>query len=310
MKKKVKKHGNSLCVTFDANDKDIYNIKEGDLIDLEVKKVIKSKLSKSAKKEYKLPSTKLKAIILAGGLGSRMGHLAFHKPKCLLEIGGKTVLQRAIDNIRECGIKDVVIIAGHKSDEIRLSGIKYYYDDEFGNKEHKSMLTSLFYSEPEMEDGFIFLYSDIIFKKGVIGKLLQDKHDISIISDLDWMKHYKGRTEHPIGEAENVVIEDGKVVRIGKHLKAEESDGEFIGMIKFSARGAKELIKVFNDIRKKYKVKPFQHAAGLGLKKAYLTDILQEMIDRGYNVYSVNIRGGWHELDTIQDLERVSKFRL
>jgi len=76
---------------------------------------------------------------------------------------------------------------------------------------------------------------------------------------------------------------------------------EFIGLAKFSQRGAEILKETYHDVLEKTAGGSFQRAASID--KAYLTDMVQELIDRGYVVRSVDIRGGWQEIDTPQDLE-------
>jgi len=297
MKKKVKKLGNSIGIIFDSDDKDIYNIEKDDFVDIEIKKVIKHKQIEE-QKAIKKPKIKTKAIIVAAGKGLRLGGL-LQEPKCMLEIGGKTILRRTIDTFKACGINDIIVVRGFEKDKISYPDARYYEDPD-----PQGILSSLMVAEKEMSDEFIFTYSDILFKKNIVEKLLESKADIALVIDTDWINHYVGRTDHPIAEAENVIIEDDKVRRIGKNLSAEESHGEFIGLAKFSKKGAIALRQVYNSIKKRFKGKMFHEAREF--EKAYLTDMIQELINRGYNVGPVKIKGGWHELDTLQDLGRLS----
>lgn len=243
-----------------------------------------------------------KAVIIAAGMGIRLKPLANNKPKCLLKIGGKTIMERQLETLRLCGITDIVVIRGYKKEKINFPGIKYY---ENTNYQNNNILNSLFYAQPEMDRAFITSYSDILFDKSVVEKLLEDKNDIAVVVDTDWREYYQGRTKHPASEAENVIIRDGKVVEIGKHVTAEEAHGEFIGMVKFSEKGAEIFKKEFQRVKNQYWSKPFQKAATF--EKAYLTDMLQELIDRGFAVYPVLIQKNWWEIDTDQDLKKVRK---
>ncbi|MFH1423668.1 MAG: hypothetical protein ABIG29_01825, partial [Candidatus Nealsonbacteria bacterium] len=186
--------------------------------------------------------------------------------------------------------------------KINFAGIKYY---ENTNYQNNNILNSLFCAEPEMNGDFIASYSDILYDKSVVEKLLKDKNDIAVVVDTDWQRYYHGRTEHPLEEAEKVIIRNGKVLKIGKHLTAQESDGEFIGMVKFSEIGAVIFKKEFQRVKSQHWGKPFQKAATF--EKAYLTDMLQELIDRGNEIYPVLIKKEWWEMDTVEDLEKVRK---
>jgi choline kinase len=245
----------------------------------------------------------MKAIIVAAGPGIRLLPFTENKPKCMLEVGGKTILQRNLEVLKENGITDIVIVKGHKSDAINYPNIKYYYNP---NYLENNILTSLFYAEKEMRDGFIFSYSDILYSASVLRKLLQSKEDMSLVIDMDWAQRYKGRTLHPIDEAELVVVEDGKVVKISKFMNPAIAYGEFIGLAKFTRKGVETLIRNYKRIRANkwcgFKAHHrFQDA--VSIDKAYLTDMLQELINRGYPIHSVDINGGWLEIDTSQDLQ-------
>lgn len=245
----------------------------------------------------------MKAIIVAAGPGIRLLPFTENKPKCMLEVGGKTILQRNLEVFKENGITDIVIVKGHKSDAINYPNIKYYYNP---NYLENNILTSLFYAEKEMRDGFIFSYSDILYSASVLRKLLQSKEDMSLVIDMDWAQRYKGRTLHPIDEAELVVVEDGKVVKISKFMNPAIAYGEFIGLAKFTRKGVETLIRNYKRIRANkwcgFKAHHrFQDA--VSIDKAYLTDMLQELINRGYPIHSVDINGGWLEIDTSQDLQ-------
>ena len=246
----------------------------------------------------------MKAIIIAAGLGMRLSPLTDSKPKCLLPIGGKTILQRALETLKECGLDDVAIVRGYKKEMIAYPNARYYHNDNYRNN---NILASLFYAEDEMEGGFVSSYSDILHGQEVVEKLLASRADISVVVDTKWKEAYKGRTEHPITEAEKVLVEGDRIIKIGKApISADEAYGEFIGLAKFSAKGAKILKANYHRAKKEFAGKPFQHEARI-FEKAYLTDMLQELIDRGYTVKSVDIEGGWWEIDTIQDYRKVRK---
>ena len=104
----------------------------------------------------------MKAIIIAAGIGIRLNPLTNDKPKCMLEIKGKTILQHQLDVFHANGITDLSLIKGYKKEVINYSGLKYYINDNYRNN---NILNSLFYAEKEMDEEFIASYSDIIFVK-------------------------------------------------------------------------------------------------------------------------------------------------
>ncbi len=243
----------------------------------------------------------MKVIIIAAGPSTRLRPLTEYKPKCLLEIEGKSILERTMDAFRHHGVDDFAIVRGYQKDKIDLPNTTYYDNDDYYNN---NILESLFYAEEAMNEGFIFTYSDILYSRNVVKKLLDSPHDFSFIVDTKWRKRYEGRTKHPTDEAELAIVEDGKIIHLSKFYNPDVGYGEFIGLGKFSKKGAEILMRNYN--RAKYnKTCKFEGRFhdSTSMQKAYLTDMLEELIFRGYSMYNVDIQGEWVEMDTDEDFE-------
>ena len=242
----------------------------------------------------------MKAIIVAAGAGSRLVPHTNGMPKCLLHIGGQTILQRALGALRINGVSDIAVVKGYCGHMIDYRDVTYYDNTDFSNN---NILRSLFYAEDEMTDDFIFSYSDILYSGDVVAGLVKNEGDVVLTVDANWKQAYEGRHMHPISEAELVKVEDGLVKRIGKDVVVPgEAYGEFIGLAKFTKSGAETMKSTYHRIAKSCSGQPFQHA--ISLEKAYLTDMIQELIDHGVSVHSYDISGGWMEIETPQDLDR------
>ncbi|MGB2885745.1 MAG: phosphocholine cytidylyltransferase family protein, partial [Dehalococcoidia bacterium] len=210
------------------------------------------------------------------------------------------ILERALGALRENGVEDIVVVRGYKSHLINYPDVTYCHNPEFRKN---NILRSLFYAEDEMNVDFIFSYSDIVYSREIVARLIGSEADVALIVDVNWIQTYEGRDQHPISEAELVKVENGKVVKIGKEVvKPEEAHGEFIGLAKFTKSGAETMKAAYRRVSEDHCASPFQNAASLD--KAYMTDMLQELVDDGLLVQSVDIEGGWVEIDTPQDLER------
>jgi L-glutamine-phosphate cytidylyltransferase len=162
----------------------------------------------------------------------------------------------------------------------------------------------LFYADEQIFGNVIVSYSDILFDSNVVKRLLESNADISIVVDIDWRGYYTDRKEHPIDEAEKVIFDaNNKVIKIGKVVtNKDEVYGEFIGMMKLSPRGA-EIIKLhFHRAKKIFWDSPFQRAETF--QKAYITDLIQDMVDLGMPIHCVIIERGWKEIDTVEDYEK------
>ena len=242
-----------------------------------------------------------KALIIAAGLGSRLKKHTKNLPKCMLDFGGKTLLQRQLDAYKKNSIKDISVIRGYKKEKIKYNGIKYFENTDYRNN---NILNSIFYAEDFINGNLIISYSDILFDSTVVKRVLKSNHDISVVVDIDWRGYYVGRKDHPISEAENVIFNsNNEVEKIGKiNTGNEEVHGEFIGMIKLNNRGTEIFKEHFHRLKKIYWNKPFQRAKIF--QKAYLTDFIQELVDIGFKVHCVIIESGRKEIDTVEDYKK------
>ena len=242
-----------------------------------------------------------KALIIAAGLGSRLKKHTENLPKCMLDFGGKTLLQRQIDAYNKNNIKDISLIRGYKKEKINYKGLRYFENKDYKNN---NILNSIFYAEKIINGNIIISYSDILFDPIVVQRTMDSNHDISVVVDIDWRCYYVGRKDHPISEAENVIFNsNNEVEKIGKiNTGNEDVHGEFIGMIKLSNRGAETFKEHFHRLKKIYWNKPFQRAQIF--QKAYLTDFIQELVDIGIKVHCVIIESGWKEIDTVEDYKK------
>jgi choline kinase len=249
----------------------------------------------------------INAIIVAAGMGNRMKHFTREKPKCMLDVGGKTILDRLIDSLLNCGISNINVVVGYKKEHFNDVRYQRYVNHDY---ENNNILHSLFYAEKAMDSGFLFSYSDIIYDEVIICQMLESNSDIAIAVDCNWHEYYEDRVDHPISEAELVFSENRKTVTlIRKDADFNDAFGEFLGVAFFSRKGAKILKDVFCDLSQYYYENPHQtfHTAK-SFKKAYLTDMLQEIINRGYSVDLVQIKGNWTEIDIPRDLTVSEQF--
>ena len=247
----------------------------------------------------------MKAIILAAGEGSRMGKLTQNIPKPLVKVNGKSIVERQLSILKQNEILDVIIITGPHNKKFNFEKIRYIPDENF--REH-DQLDSLMSAKKEIDGDIIILYADTIFEDMILAKILESKSDISIAVDMDWERTYVSRTDNSFAEADKVRFEKGSVSRIFKTMTEEDKKfeiGEFIGLMKLSKNGSKQLVDCYEKIQNIHKGK-FHDA--LSLKKAKLVDLLQELIENKIKIDAIPITGEWCEIDTEEDLEIAKKF--
>ena len=247
----------------------------------------------------------MNAIIIAAGSGKRISNHMKNIPKSLIEINGKSIIHYQIDVIKKNGINNIIVITGKNNEKFSILNDDIHYVNDAEHDKH-DILGSLMEAKDFLKDDVIVLYSDIIFESKIIQQMLDSKENISIAIDMNWEKDYEGRTDHPKSEAENVSIsENGKILQIKKNIVNNDSSvGEFLGIIKFSNDGSDIFIKKYDE-----KVEENQssfHGAPTILK-AYLTDMLQELIECEIKIKPIFISGKWSEIDTMQDLKNAEE---
>jgi choline kinase len=251
-----------------------------------------------------------KAIIIAAGRGRRLMPYTDEMPKCLVPVDHRSILGIQVDAFRAHGVRDIVLIRGYLGDVLaaragEVGGGMRFVDNR--DWEHNNILESLFCAEEEIDGPVLLTYSDIIFTPEVVGALMAADGDISLIIDRAFRDVYEGRSDHPLPEAEVADLDArGLVRRVGKRaLPPDEAFGEFIGLARLSAAGAAWMREAWRELGAAYRgreAEPFQRAPSF--RAAYLTDMLQHLIDAGRPVHPVAIDGQWREIDTVQDLER------
>ncbi|MBV70476.1 MAG: hypothetical protein CMH52_03920 [Myxococcales bacterium] len=243
----------------------------------------------------------MKAIIIAAGMGTRLRPHTADRPKCMVEVHGKPILHHQIDALRANGVDEIVVIGGYKRSCIQAPDIRIVANPEY---QTNNILMSLFCAGPELVGDVVVSYGDIVYGPGVVQALMNSFFPNALVVDFGWEKIYEGRTDHPIEQAELCEIrENGHIVRVGKEVGGERACGEFIGLAKFDGAMIARLWARYRDVLARGDSKPYVNAPTL--RKAYLTDLVNDAIANQEHFGVVPIDGDWREIDTVQDYDRV-----
>src|SRR5438067_4894173 len=142
-----------------------------------------TQMEEDERKFLPMGTEKVTAIIPAAGFEKQLLPLIEDKPKCLLDIKGKTILERQVAALNLCNIKDIALVRGYRKEAITLPNIRYYDNDRY---EETGDLFSFFCAENEMKSRCLFLYGDIIFDTAVLEKILKSPADITLVVDYAW----------------------------------------------------------------------------------------------------------------------------
>jgi choline kinase len=208
-------------------------------------------------------------------------------PKCYAEVGGRRIVDWALGALREAGLCEIVFVGGYQIERIKTDypELSFRHNADWPNN---NILASLFHAEDAMADGFVCSYADILYRPSVVARLLASPADITLVVDTDWRSRYTGRSQHPEDDAEKVLVDGDKVTHVSRAIPSAEAYGEYIGLARFTPAGAALL-------REHY------HREAPALRRAYLIELLQRMLERGVEMAKVDTAGDYFEVDTTED---------
>ena len=242
----------------------------------------------------------MRIIVIGAGRGRRLMPTTADAPKCFAKVANRRLLDWALDAFRANGLDRICFIGGYQIEKVQRDYPQFTFREN-ADWENNNILASLFCAEDLMDEPFICCYSDILFTPDVIGRMSSSEADMVLGVDTAWLTRYTDRTDHPPDDAEKVTVSHGAVTRIHRQLAEREAHGEYIGVAKFSAAGARTLRDYYHRVRREFAGKPWREAKVF--EKAYLILLFQEMIEAGERFAHVDTPGGYIEVDTQQDFE-------
>ncbi|TYZ29957.1 phosphocholine cytidylyltransferase family protein [Selenomonas caprae] len=248
----------------------------------------------------------MKAIILAAGSGTRLKKYTKNLPKGMLDFMGKTLIERQIEVYRDCGIEDIIIVRGFAADKISYEGIKYYTNKNYANT---NMVESLMEAKAEFDDDIIVSYSDVLFQDDMLKKMMELKADFACAVDDNWQEYWVKRYGRVDFDTESLVIDDkDNIIELGlENPSAGNISARYIGILKFSVNGLKFIQKIMGEAYQSFMNKPWQQS-GKTIKQAYMTDLLNAIIEAGKEVKAIHFNNGWIEFDTNEDYENALRW--
>ena len=107
----------------------------------------------------------MRAIIIAAGRGSRLGDHTDERPKCMVEVGGRSILSYQLEALRAHGVDDLHVVRGYLADRLVVPGATYYLNEDWPRN---NILGSLFFAEEALEGDLLTTYSDIVYGAEVV----------------------------------------------------------------------------------------------------------------------------------------------
>lgn len=229
-------------------------------------------------------------VFLAAGKSSRI-YKEVGKPKCLLKINNQSIISSLLKNLKGLNLKKINIVVGFKSYLIKKElkknkKISYIYNKHYNSRE---MLYSLILALKKIDDDIIFSYTDIIYDRSIIKKLISRKNNIYLPILKNWKNVWIKRKKEIKSDAEDLQIDKNSNLKtIGKKIiDISKVKYQFMGLVMINKENKKEIIKLYNSMKNN--------------KKMHLTKFLNLILKKKINIKCLKYLKNWYEFDDIDD---------
>lgn len=240
----------------------------------------------------------MRAIILSAGQGSRLRPLTDDRPKGMVVVAGKPIVQWQVELFRANGIDEIAIVTGYRPDAVDAFGARLFVNDDYDTT---NMVHSLFEAREFLLGDVILSYGDILYSRDVLRSVMDADDAVSVAVDLEWEQYFADRFGDAFEDAESLLMDDsGGIVSIGKpEPRPDEVAAQYMGLTKLTQQGVDALTSIHDEALRSDRLIGW----GRPPHTAYMTDLLQETVLQGHRVAAVPVRRGWVEIDTPRDLE-------
>ena len=239
----------------------------------------------------------MEAIILGAGSGSRLMPLTQDRPKCMVKIGSKTILERQASTFQRCGVASISVVVGHCGEKIP----RCYNIVSNHNYKNSNMVESMFCAAHLFsgKDDIIVSYGDLVYKENVLKALIESSGQIAVAVDIAYREYWKARMANPLDDLETLILnETGNITEIGKKPKSyADINAQYMGLFKIKRTISKNVLKEWLSV-------PTDGIGdGPNKKDLYMTDFLQLLIDKKYDIKAVPVENNWLEIDCLSDIK-------
>lgn len=249
----------------------------------------------AAERRYLPASQQTRAIVLAASRGD-LGSLSADQPKCLVDVRGRSVLRRLLDGFAASGVRHNVIVRGFAKDKVQAPGAELVDNDRFAET---GEAYSLGCAERWIDGDLLVSYGDILFRDFILRGLLAAEGDIVLAVDI--ADRTPGDRPRDLIEADQPLCdlvddEPSQLVRMAADLDPAKAGGEWIGLARFSAKGAAWLREEIDLLR------------GEGLLETADLPLLLTRLAARHPVRLHAVSGSWMDVDTLADLADARNF--
>jgi choline kinase len=218
-----------------------------------------------------------------------MGNLTRHRPKAMLRLAGRPLIDWQLAALAAAGIDAVSVVAGHAAEALRLPAFVHLFTND--DWAQSGPIASLCCAAPETLGTLLLVYGDGVFHPRLASALRDSDADIAITVDRRWHALWSLRFADVLADAESLRRHEGRLIEIGARAHSVDAiEAQFTGLVRFSARGwqsARRLIEELPDQQR---------------RRLDTTALLAQLLQRGVTIATIDVDGGWCEVDSARDL--------
>lgn len=239
-----------------------------------------------------------RAVVLAASADPEFGDLVKDRPKCMIEVNGRPLLERQIDIMRGCGLRDIAIVRGYRKDRIAFDGVRLLDNDRFSET---GAGDSLRLAMDEIDPGPVLVaYGDIVYRKHVLQSLLDDDADLAAVVDIQ-SRDPSVRSRGDFARLSHIPAHQGMPeddpIQIRSIVREGPADGEIIGLFRMSRRG-------FEWMRDAMQALQAESPAG----RMAMPQLLERILAAGHPVRALPVSGNWVDVNSLKDLADASRY--
>ena len=173
----------------------------------------------------------MRAVILAAGEGTRLRPHTADRPKCLVPLGGRPLLDWQLDALRGAGIDDITVVTGYRAEMIASRGLVMRHNPEFATT---NMVASLMCARDRFDgtDDVLIAYGDIVYEPRIVAAMQPPATPVAVAVDTEWRRLWELRMSDPLADAETLRIDaHGLITELGRVPDSyDDIEGQYIGL--------------------------------------------------------------------------------
>jgi phosphoenolpyruvate phosphomutase len=257
----------------------------------------------AAERRY-LPHTtsRSRAVVLAASRGTELGELTEERPKALVRVRGKPLMEHIVDAYHGVGVKDVTVVRGYRKDTFDLLGVRYVDNDEYADTGELWSLKLALDEARDEDQTLLVSYGDVLFNRFIVQALGESEGELAVVVDSQWREgadqdRWTDYVTCSEPDSRRAFYRTITLERVDHDVPEQQRHGEWTGFLRVAPSALPRVREATAEL-----------LADAGRRKAMVSDLLNALIARGERVQVVYIAGHWLDVDSLADVERAGGF--